>query len=235
MKKRNFIKLSLLGTAGVITVPAFSNITDNAKRPAFEALPLAHDIDSQIFSEKEIASHHKNHFEIPASKLNNLDLRGYKSKKIFRNSHLYNQDTIQQAGSFYNHRIFFKSISGNNFSPDGELTTAIKRSFGSFNSFTNQFKHKALSQQEDGWIWLIYSENTLKITTTTNNNNPLMSHMPASVQGFPIIAMDTWKHAYEESFNSDKEAYLDAFFSTLNWEYTSERYQRAKENSKAFK
>lgn len=227
MKKRDFIKLSLLGAASCTASPLFASNSKSKHNTAFEALPIAENIHPKeyLFTDFEIAEHHKLYFEKPANYLNKLNLKGRKSRKIFLNSNQYKQETVNNAGAFYNHRMFFKTISDGGNHVDNTLLSLIKSNFGSFNSFIGEFNQMAISQDKNGWIWLINTPDGLKIIPTLNNDNPLMSSLPSSKRGFPLIAMDNWEHAY---INSGKQRYIDNFWKSVNWDYIATRYKRAK-------
>jgi superoxide dismutase, Fe-Mn family len=222
MKKRDFIKISLFGAASCAVSPMLAANSKSKVRPTFEAVPAANEIvpANNLFKKNELAQHHKLFFENSANYLNKLELNGQKSRKIFLNSHKHNQ----QAGAFYNHRIFFKTITKGGNKVNDTILSLLKSSFGSFNAFVEEFNRTALSLNGDGWVWLVNDKNTLKITSTKGNDNPIMSNIPSAKRGFPIIALDMWEHAYA---NSNKEQYLNAFWKSVNWAYVSIRHQRA--------
>lgn len=234
MKKRDFIKVSLLGAAGCATLPSSARSLNSSAKPAFEALPHSFEIGAVkgLFSTEEIISHHKNNFASPAKLLSNMDLQGNKSKKIFRNPHLFDRNTVQLAGEFFNHRIFFKSISGSSLEISNTFNQEINKSFGSIENMKNEMSRKVNLSKKEGWLWLIRSGDKLAITTTRNNDNPFMTHLPKSQQGFPLIAIDLYRHSIENSLVSSKDDYFTAFWNALNWNYVSERFVKAEKSTK---
>lgn len=108
--------------------------------------------------------------------------------------------------------------------PSKELMNAIIRDFGSFDAFREDFAQAANSVSSEGWAWLIYSNNRLKVTTTTGNKSPVMD--TASEQGIPLLCIDLWEHAYSETYRKDRSAYVQSFWNVVNWDFVSLRYKR---------
>jgi len=131
------------------------------------------------------------------------------------------------AGGYYNHTLFFECIGQkSNRQPIDSLAKAINRDFGSFEGFKNQFKNAANRVFGSGWAWLIVDANgKLKVTTTANQDNPLMPR--AAVSGTPILALDVWEHAYYLDYQNSRKKYIDAFFSIINWKTVEEKFEEA--------
>lgn len=232
MKKRDFIKISLLSAAGCITLPSSAKSQRGKAKPAFEALPFSFENGhiNKLFSAKEIAVHHQNNYAAPASALSNMNLHGKKSKKIFKRPHLYNEHTMQLVGEFFNHRIFFKSISSGSVEITPELSQQIRKSFGTIGNLKKELAFQVSKSMQEGWLWLIHNGNTLTIVSTKNNDNPLMANLPQHQQGFPLIAIDLWSHAIDNSQAVSKEEYFSEFWNALNWSYISERFAKAEKH-----
>src|SRR5690606_2521341 len=92
--------------------------------------------------------------------------------------------------------------------------------------FKSQFADAAEKQFGSGWAWLVADRSgKLKITTTPNQDNPLMPG--ATVPGTPILALDVWEHAYYLDYQYRRRKYIDAFFNVINWEKVGENYEDA--------
>jgi superoxide dismutase, Fe-Mn family len=109
--------------------------------------------------------------------------------------------------------------------PSGALATAITKDFGSFDEFKTKFKTAGTGRFGSGWAWLIVKDKKLMITSTPNQDNPLMP--VADVQGAPILAVDVWEHAYYLKYQNKRPDYLDAFWNVVNWDKVAELYAAA--------
>lgn len=141
-----------------------------------------------------------------------------------------NTDLRNNAGGYYNHGMFWENLAPkSNSQPKDSLALALTRDFGSFNEFKNQFEEIASKQFGSGWAWLITDKSgKLQITSTTNQDNPLMSN--AVIKGTPILALDVWEHAYYLNYQYKRKKYIDSFFNVINWKKVGERYEEAIKN-----
>ncbi len=130
------------------------------------------------------------------------------------------------GGGHYNHTLFWKVMAPNAGGlPKGDLLDAINRYFESFDKFKELMNNAALTRFGSGWAWLVKSGNDLKITSTANQDNPLMD-LPAEVRGTPILGVDVWEHAYYLKYQNRRNEYLGAFWNVVNWEDVSRRFSR---------
>ncbi|MDA3820874.1 MAG: Fe-Mn family superoxide dismutase [Candidatus Delongbacteria bacterium] len=112
--------------------------------------------------------------------------------------------------------------------PSSELKAAIEKSFGSMDNFYDEFKTAATSQFGSGWAWLIMdSSDKLLITNTPNQDNPLMG--TSKQQGYPLLAIDVWEHAYYLQYKNERGSYIDAFMNVIDWDEVSRRYKMAQD------
>lgn len=109
--------------------------------------------------------------------------------------------------------------------PNGQLLDAIIAQFGSFAQFQQLFTEAAINTFGSGFAWLIVKEGELHVTSTTNQDNPLMD--VADIQGEPILALDVWEHAYYISYQNRRPEYIDAWWNVVNWDAVSENYSAA--------
>lgn len=130
------------------------------------------------------------------------------------------------GGGHYNHTLFWKVLSPNaGGTPNGDLFDAINRYFGSFDKFKELMNSAALTRFGSGWAWLVKTQDGLKITSTANQDNPLMD-LPAEVRGTPVLGIDVWEHAYYLKYQNRRNEYLAAFWNVVNWDEVARRFSR---------
>ena len=130
------------------------------------------------------------------------------------------------GGGHWNHTFFWSIMApGKGGMPSGALSSAINQDFGSFDEFKTKFKAAGASRFGSGWAWLVVKDKKLVITSTPNQDNPLMP--VADVQGTPILGVDVWEHAYYLKYQNKRPDYLDAFWNVVNWDKVAELYATA--------
>jgi Fe-Mn family superoxide dismutase len=131
------------------------------------------------------------------------------------------------GGGHYNHSLFWKLLKPNGGGePTGRLGEDIKATFGSFEKFKEEFAKAAVSRFGSGWAWLIVADGKLTITSTANQDNPIMD--VAEVKGAPILALDVWEHAYYLKYQNKRADYINAFWNLVNWDEANVLYAGAK-------
>ena len=109
--------------------------------------------------------------------------------------------------------------------PAGDLAKAIHEAFGTFEAFKEKFANAGMTRFGSGWAWLIIKDGKLEITSTPNQDNPLMD--VAEVKGTPILGVDVWEHAYYLKYQNRRAEYLTAFWNVVDWKKVAERYEKA--------
>jgi superoxide dismutase, Fe-Mn family len=122
------------------------------------------------------------------------------------------------GGGHYNHSLFWNWMKPKG---GGELGAAIDRDFGSFDKFREQLSNAGMTRFGSGWAWLIKQDGRLAITSTPNQDNPLMDI--ADVKGVPILGIDVWEHAYYLKYQNRRADYLAAFWNVVNWDAVAKR------------
>jgi Fe-Mn family superoxide dismutase len=121
------------------------------------------------------------------------------------------------GGGHYNHSLFWNLLSPNGGGqPSGDVAEAINAAFGSFDAFREAFTAEALGRFGSGWAWLISTPDGLQITSTPNQDNPLMDVAPT--QGTPVLGLDVWEHAYYLRYQNRRPDYVEAFWDVVNWD-----------------
>ena len=131
------------------------------------------------------------------------------------------------GGGHWNHTFFWESLAANaGGNPSGDLAAAIDAAFGSFDAFKEKFNNAGMTRFGSGWAWLIVKDGKLEVTSTPNQDNPLMD--VAEVKGTPILGADVWEHAYYLKYQNKRADYLAAFWNVVNWNKVAERFAAAK-------
>ncbi|MDP4210424.1 MAG: superoxide dismutase [Bacteroidota bacterium] len=131
------------------------------------------------------------------------------------------------GGGFYNHDLFWKVMKpGGGGLPNGDLSDAINKYFGSFDKFKETFSNAAATRFGSGWAWLsVNDKKELVVSSTPNQDNPLMD--VADSKGFPILGLDVWEHAYYLNYQNRRPDYIAAFWNVINWEEIAKRFKLA--------
>jgi len=139
-------------------------------------------------------------------------------------------DTIRGAvrnngGGHWNHSLFWEIMGPNaGGEPTGDVGAAITKAFGTYAAFRDQLKAAGVGRFGSGWAWLVNKGGALSITSSPNQDNPIMDGgRPADI----ILGVDVWEHAYYLKYQNRRPDYLDAWFNTINWAKVSERYAAA--------
>ena len=141
----------------------------------------------------------------------------------------YNQTIRNHAGGHFNHSFFWDSLSPaapQQPHPNSHLLKAITATFGSFDAFKTLFTQAAAAHFGSGWAWLSIAktDGRLMITTTPNQDNPLMDIIAVAAQGIPILGLDVWEHAYYLCYQNNRLAYIEACWHVINWGFIEKRF-----------
>ena len=201
---------------------------------AFELpkLPYAYDALEPHIDARTMEIHHTKHHNGYTTKLNaaiaGTDLEGKTIEALLSDLDMNNGAVRNNGGGFYNHCLFWEVMSGNGGgAPSGELADAITEAFGSFDGFKEKFSAAAGTRFGSGWAWLcVHKGGALEICSTANQDNPLMPGI--GCEGYPILGLDVWEHAYYLNYQNRRPDYVSAFFNVINWEKVAAYYAEAK-------
>ena len=127
------------------------------------------------------------------------------------------------GGGHANHTLFWEILApGGSNTPTGELASAIESKFGSFDAFKEEFAKAAAGRFGSGWAWLVVDGGELAITSTPNQDSPVMEGKT------PILGLDVWEHAYYLNYQNRRPDYITAFWNVVNWDVVESKYQAAK-------
>jgi len=174
--------------------------------------------------------HHGKHHQAYVNNLNNALKEhpdaGKPLEEIIRNISKYPMAVRNNGGGHWNHSMFWKVMKPNGGGvPTGKLGDLITTAFGSFDTMREQFNQAAVSRFGSGWAWLIVHDGKLVVTSTPNQDNPLMDI--AEVKGTPILGLDVWEHAYYLHYQNRRPDYINAFWNVINWDEVSRRMEAA--------
>lgn len=127
------------------------------------------------------------------------------------------------GGGHYNHSLFWTLMAPSaGGSPTGALAEAINAAFGSFDAFKEAFGKAGVGRFGSGWAWLVKKDGKLAITSTPNQDNPLMDG-----SGTPLLGLDVWEHAYYLKYQNKRPDYIAAWWNVVNWKAVAELFAAA--------
>ncbi|MEK6914034.1 MAG: superoxide dismutase [Nanoarchaeota archaeon] len=189
------------------------------------------DVLEPYIDAKTMEIHHEKHHATYVKKLNETlekypDFFNKDINEILKNIRSIpeniKQAVINHGGGHSNHTLFWDILSKDKTKLSEELSEAITKKFGSLDEFKKKFSDIASSKFGSGWAWLIVSNKELEITSTSNQDSPLMNNQ------IPILGLDLWEHAYYLKYQNRRTDYIEAFWNVVNWEKVSENFKLAK-------
>jgi superoxide dismutase, Fe-Mn family len=195
------------------------------------ALPYAHNALEPHIDVQTMQIHHGKHHQAYVDNLNKAiagtEHEGKSIEELVKNAGAISPAVRNNGGGHWNHTFFWESLqtAGTNNAPTGKLADAITATFGSYDAFKEKFAAAAMTRFGSGWAWLIVKDGKLEVSSTPNQDNPLMEI--ADVKGTPILGCDVWEHAYYLKYQNRRADYLAAFWAVVNWAKVSERFEAA--------
>jgi superoxide dismutase, Fe-Mn family len=193
------------------------------------ALPYAHDALEPHIDTTTMQIHHGKHHQAYVDNLNKA-IAGTPNENKSLEELVAAAGSISAAvrnngGGHWNHTFFWESLSPNaGGTPTGKLAEAITSTFGSFDTFKEKFNNAAMTRFGSGWAWLTKNNGKLEISSTPNQDNPLMD--VAEVKGTPLLGVDVWEHAYYLKYQNRRAEYLGVFWNVVNWNKVNERFEK---------
>ncbi len=192
-------------------------------------LPYAHDALEPHIDTLTMQIHHGKHHQAYVDNLNKA-LAGTENENNSLEELMAIMSTLPAAvrnngGGHYNHSLFWTVLGPNGGEPTGALAAAINETFGSLDSLKEKMSTAGATRFGSGWAWLLVQDGKLVVSSTPNQDNPLMDL--AEVKGTPILGIDVWEHAYYLHYQNRRPDYLKAIWNVINWEAVAARYQAA--------
>jgi superoxide dismutase, Fe-Mn family len=197
-----------------------------------DPLPYANNALEPHFDALTMEIHHDRHHNAYVTNLNNAvagtEHEGKTIEALLAEISKLPAPIRNNGGGHFNHTMFWNILSADGGgAPTGTLGEAITATFGSFDTFKDEFKKASIGRFGSGWAWLVVkADGSIAISSTPNQDNPLMD--VADVKGTPILGLDVWEHAYYLKFQNKRPDYVDSFWNVVNWKAVSERYAAAK-------
>jgi superoxide dismutase, Fe-Mn family len=203
-------------------------------------LPYKFDALEPVIDARTMEIHHGKHHGTYVTNVNNAikgkaDLENMTIDQLCRNIQKVPDDirtaVRNNGGGHYNHSLFWTIMSPRGTSssggaqPTGPLGDAIKRDFGSFDQFKQQFSDAATKRFGSGWAWLGVTNKKLVVTSTPNQDNPLMAGL-VDQPCEPILGLDVWEHAYYLNYQNRRPDYIKAWWDIVNWVEVESRYSK---------
>ncbi|MED3925269.1 superoxide dismutase SodA [Priestia megaterium] len=195
-------------------------------------LPYAYDALEPHIDKETMNIHHTKHHNTYVTNLNaavegKADLESKSIEELISNLDAVPEDirtaVRNNGGGHANHSLFWTILCPNGGgAPTGELADAIASKFGSFDQFKEEFANAAKTRFGSGWAWLVVNNGDLEVTSTPNQDSPLMEGKT------PILGLDVWEHAYYLNYQNRRPDYISAFFNVVKWDEVAKRYDAAK-------
>ncbi len=238
-RKKFLTSLGFLTVAGSIRkVDAITNkLNESIKRSKimskFELAPLPYAFNAlePHIDARTMEIHHDKHH---AAYVNNLNkavegtaLEGKSLEEIFKSISSAPPAVRNNGGGVWNHNLFWQVMGPNKGGkPTGAVADAINGTFESFDKFKELFSNAGATRFGSGWAWLVVSGGKLVISSSPNQDNPLMDI--SDVKGTPILTLDVWEHAYYLNYQNRRPDYIAAWWNVVNWDEVAKRFASAK-------
>ena len=197
------------------------------------ALPYASDALEPYIDKMTMEIHHGKHHQTYITNVNKAlesapELAGKTVEQLLANNCAIVPDAIKTAvrnngGGHANHSLFWTIMGpGAGGAPVGNQASAINAAFGSFDAFKEKFAAAGATRFGSGWAWLLKTGSGVEITSTANQDSPLMEGK------FPVIGLDVWEHAYYLKYQNRRPDYIGAWWNVMNWAEAEKRFNAGK-------
>jgi Fe-Mn family superoxide dismutase len=192
-------------------------------------LPYAPDALEPHIDKMTMEIHHGKHHNAYVTNLNKAlesapELADKSIEELLANNCAIVPEKIRTAvrnngGGHINHSMFWKIMGpGAGGAPVGNVAQAITGAFGSFDAFKEKFNAAGVGRFGSGWAWLLKTSGGVEITSTANQDSPIMEGK------VPVFGCDVWEHAYYLKYQNRRPDYLAAWWSVVNWKEIEDRF-----------
>src|SRR5688500_1699322 len=193
------------------------------------SLPYAHNALEPSIDEQTMQIHHGKHHQTYVNNLNaalekHSQLQGQPIEQLIADLNAIPEDirtAVRNNGGGHATPSFFWPIMAPTAGgpPTGAIAEAIDAKFGSFDAFKEAFAKAATGRFGSGWAWLIKSGAGLDVTSTANQDSPLMEGKT------PLLGLDVWEHAYYLKYQNKRPDYIAAFWNVVNWDAVNKAFK----------
>jgi Fe-Mn family superoxide dismutase len=191
-------------------------------------LPYPYEALEPHIDARTMEIHHTKHHQAYITNVNNAlagkpDLEKKTVEDLISNLAAVPEDirmvVRNNGGGHVNHSHFWRTLGpGKGGEPKGKLGDAIRAAFGSFEAFKEAFGKAATTRFGSGWAWLVVNGGKLEVTSTPNQDSPLMEGKK------PILGLDVWEHAYYLKYQNRRPEYVAAFWNVVDWDAVGKIY-----------
>jgi Fe-Mn family superoxide dismutase len=232
--RRRFVQLGVLAAGSTFAAGRAA-----AAETAYSLAPLPYAFDAlePHIDARTMEIHHGKHHAAYVAGLNTAlatapALAGKPLEQLLAGISALPDDSLRtplrnHGGGHWNHTFFWQIMgpAADSGKPSDKLAAAIQGSFGSMEAFKTAFAEAAAKRFGSGWAWLISANGKLRITSTPNQDNPLMKGLvPDGEEGTPLLGLDVWEHAYYLNFQNRRADYVTAWWNVVNWAEVSKRF-----------
>jgi len=242
--RRKFLKksfthsfLAIVGWNSMVSLLSSFSLHENDSNGDFnigfeqKPLPYAYNALEDCIDAQTMEIHYSKHAAAYAKNLNEAMVAEKVQKEtsletILANISTYSAKMRNNAGGHFNHELFWQCMQPKtvNNLPKGNILMEIEKSFGDFASFKKLFSDAGKTRFGSGWAWLVKDETgKLKITSTANQDNPLMNLKEIEIKGTPILCLDVWEHAYYLKYQNKRADYIEQWWNLVNWNFVEKR------------
>lgn len=233
MNRSEFLKLAFGASMGLTAFRSFSSGLAQTEGPfklpalAYDTAALEPHIDKMTM-EIHHGKHHKAYVDNLNKAVAGTNMAGMSIDNLIKSISSSTPAAVRNnGGGHWNHSFFWSILSPKGGgAPSGALATAINQKFGSFDKFKEEWAKAAAARFGSGWVWLIRNGNDIEITSTPNQDNPLMQL--AEKKGTPVMGLDVWEHAYYLKYQNRRPDYVAAAWNVYDWNKIGQIFANAK-------